>query len=100
MEVTPEGEILREWSVIGEDTWARFSRQIDYRKVPTTKPHRSHPNFAFLLEGDIWTTRCDQKDAICLTGRAHRPTRYSPAALPVFSRSKHGNISCHSAPCK
>jgi hypothetical protein len=72
LEVTTEGEILREWSVIGEDTWARFSRQIDYRKVPTTKPHRSHPNFAFLLEEDIWITRCDQKDAICLTSPGGR----------------------------
>jgi hypothetical protein len=67
VEITPEGEILREWSVIGEDTWSRFSRNIDYRRVATTKPHRAHPNFAFQVGEEIWVTRCDLKDAICLT---------------------------------
>ena len=67
VEITPDGEVLREWSVVGEDTWSRFSREVDYRQVPTTKPHRAHPNFAFLLGDDIWTTRCNLKDAVCLT---------------------------------
>jgi hypothetical protein len=78
VEITPEGEVLREWSVIGEDTWSRFSRAIDYRKVATTKPHRAHPNFAFQLGTDIWATRCDCKDAVCLTspGRIDIPVSY------------------------
>jgi hypothetical protein len=67
VEITPEGQVLREWSATGEDTWVRFSRKIDYRKVPTTKPHRSHPNFAFLVDDDLWITRCDDKDAVSLT---------------------------------
>jgi len=67
VEVTPEGEILREWSVTGEDTWIRFSREIDYRKRATTKPHKSHPNFAFFVDEDLWITRCDDRDAICLS---------------------------------
>ena len=29
VEITPEGETLREWSVVGEDTWSRFSREVD-----------------------------------------------------------------------
>jgi hypothetical protein len=72
VEITPEGETLREWSVVGEDTWSRFSREVDYRKVATTKPHRAHPNFAFLLGDDIWTTRCDLKDVVCLTTPGRR----------------------------
>lgn len=40
---------------------------MDYRKVFTTKPHQSHPNFVFHIGKNIWTTRCLQKDAICLT---------------------------------
>jgi hypothetical protein len=72
VEITPEGKILREWSVIGEDTWARFSREIDYRKVPTTKPHQAHPNFAFQLGDDIWATRCDLRDVVCLTSPSRR----------------------------
>lgn len=67
VEVTMDGKLLREWSVIGEDTWARFSRQTDYRLVPTTKPHRSHPNHVFELGGEVWVTRFQQHDAICLT---------------------------------
>jgi len=66
-EVTLGGEIVREWSVLGEDPWARFSRQTDYRLVPTTKPHKSHPNHVFELDGEIWVTRFQQRDAICLT---------------------------------
>lgn len=67
VEVTSEGKLLREWSVIEEDTWSRFSRQTDYRLVPTTKPHRSHPNHVFELNGEIWVTRFYQHDALCLT---------------------------------
>lgn len=69
---TPKGEVLREWSVLGEDPWVRFSRNIDYRKVDSTKPHRSHPNFVFELAGEIWVTRFMQRDAVSLTGPAKR----------------------------
>jgi len=64
---THSGEILREWSVLGEDPWATFSRSIDYRKVDSTKPHKSHPNFVFEMDGEVWVTRFMQRDAICLT---------------------------------
>lgn len=67
VEVTTDGKLVREWSVIAEDTWARFSRHTDYRLVPTTKPHRSHPNHVFELEGEVWVTRFQQRDVICLT---------------------------------
>lgn len=67
VEITTGGNLIREWSVIGEDTWARFSRNTDYRKVSTTKPHKSHPNHVFELDDEIWVTRLQQRDAICLT---------------------------------
>ncbi|MFJ5760228.1 hypothetical protein ACIQAA_14080 [Neobacillus sp. NPDC093182] len=71
VEVDPKGTILKEWNVLGQNPWERFSRTIDYRKVLTTKPHQSHPNYVFLLGNDIWVTRCLQKDAICLTKSNH-----------------------------
>ncbi len=71
VECTWEGKVLREWNVLGEEPWGRFSRSVDYRKVATTKPHQSHPNFVFHIGKDIWVTRLHQKDAICLT----RPDR-------------------------
>jgi len=66
LEIDLEGKIINEWSVIGENIWKRFSKNIDYRKVPTTKPHKSHPNYAFYIKNQLWVTRFEQKDAICL----------------------------------
>jgi hypothetical protein len=66
-EITPEGKVLREWSVLFDDPWQRFSRQTDYRKVPSNKPYRAHPNFVFWIGQDLWVTRADLKDAVCLT---------------------------------
>lgn len=66
LEMTTTGEILREWNVLGEDPWGRFSRDIDYRPL-NTKPHRSHPNYLFYLNDEIWVTRFHQGDALCLT---------------------------------
>jgi hypothetical protein len=71
---TSQGEALQYWNVLGEDPWARFSPQTDYRKVESTKPHRSHPNFVFELDGQVWVTRFRQRDAICLT-HTHKPIR-------------------------
>jgi hypothetical protein len=65
--MTPRGEHIEQWSVLGEPPWQRFSRDIDYRKVESTKPHQAHPNFAFELGSDVWVTRLRQRDAICLT---------------------------------
>lgn len=67
LELTPEGSIVREWNVLGTDPWKRFSRQIDYRKGISTKPHHSHPNYLFYNDEQLWVTRFEQKDAICLT---------------------------------
>ncbi|MBI3483555.1 MAG: hypothetical protein HY012_00160 [Acidobacteria bacterium] len=66
-EITPDGKTLREWDVLGEPLWTRFSRETDYRKVASTKPHKSHPNFVFFLGNEPWVTRFKQKDALCLT---------------------------------
>lgn len=67
VEISTTGSVLREWGALGDDPWERFSRQTDYRKVPTTKPHKSHPNYTFELNDDVWVTRLHQRDAVCLT---------------------------------
>jgi hypothetical protein len=72
VKVTPDGRVLEEWNVLGEDPWSRFSRDTDYRKVDSTKPHKSHPNFTFEMEGKTWVTRLNQRDAICLHDRSRR----------------------------
>ena len=69
---TPQGKTLAELCVLDEEPWSRFSRTVDYRKVDSTKPHQSHPNFVFELDGEIWATRLRQRDAICLNGSSKR----------------------------
>jgi hypothetical protein len=65
-EVSLAGEFIRHFDVMGQDTWSLFSRTTDYRKIPTTKPHRAHANHIFLLGDEIWVTRFHQRDAISL----------------------------------
>lgn len=72
LEVDEGGAVRREWNVLGADPWARFDRATDYRKVASTKPHGSHPNFVFESGGGIWVTRFEQRDAVCLTEPGRR----------------------------
>jgi hypothetical protein len=75
VEVTPEGELLRAVDVLGGSVWDRFSPTEDYRRVASTKPHRSHPTFVFFRDGEPWVTRFEQRDAVPLfdSGRPSRP---------------------------
>lgn len=66
------GELLSACNVTNEARWSRFSPDIDYRRVESTKPHKSHPNFVFELKDQVWVTRFRQRDAICLGDRAKR----------------------------
>lgn len=71
-EVSTDGKLIREWNVLGEDPWQRFSPNVDYRTVATTKPHRAHPNHVFQLDDEIWVTRFEQRDAVSLTRAGRR----------------------------
>ena len=66
-EITEEGDLVREWSVTEGAIWSRFSPTVDYRRVRSMKPHRAHPNHVFYIDSDVWVTRFEQRDAICLT---------------------------------
>jgi len=66
------GELVSACSVLREAAWSRFSPNIDYRRVESTKPHKSHPNFVFELDGQVWVTRFRQRDAVCLSDRTKR----------------------------
>jgi hypothetical protein len=68
VEISPDGRVIREWDVLGRGAWTHFSREVDYRKVLTTKPHKAHPNHVFRLGDETWVTRFQQKDAVCLDG--------------------------------
>jgi len=66
-EVDFDGQLVNEWDVLHQESYTGFERGKDYRKVPSTKPHPSHPNFAFQFDGEVWATRFKQRDAVCLT---------------------------------
>ncbi|MCP4806694.1 MAG: hypothetical protein GY913_29680 [Proteobacteria bacterium] len=51
-------------SASGVPIWERYDRSVDYRKVHTTKPHPSHPNYVFEAAGTRWITRFEQGDAL------------------------------------
>ena len=62
-----DNKAIKYFNALGLDPWGKFSEKIDYRKVITTKPHESHPNYIFHIEDEIWLSRFEQKDAICIT---------------------------------
>lgn len=66
-DVSPDGDLVNAWNVLKQEPWHKFSPEIDYRKVLTTKPHASHPNYTFELpDGSAWVTRFEQRDAVDL----------------------------------
>jgi hypothetical protein len=71
-ELSTDGDIVNEWTTLDERPWTRFSRSVDYRRIATTKPHLSHPNYVFCLGDEVWATRFHQKDAISLTNPPRR----------------------------
>ena len=73
-----EGKVIDIADVLGEQTWELFDPEKDYRKVPTTKPHRAHPNFVFECGGETFATRFNQKDAISLSSGK----RFGPFPAP------------------
>jgi hypothetical protein len=72
VELTHAGDVVHMWNVLGEDPWARFSPDTDYRKVATTKPHLAHPNHVFYVGDEPWATRFQQKDAVSLLDPSRR----------------------------
>ncbi len=59
-------------SALESHTWDRFNQETDYRLIPTTKPHEAHPNFVFVWNDEVWVTRFNTQDAICLADRSKR----------------------------
>ncbi len=66
VEIGADGTIIREWDVLCEDPWQRFSGDVDYRQIHSTKPHKSHPNYLFFIGNEPFVTRHIQRDAVSL----------------------------------
>jgi len=65
-EIDRSDRIVREWATAIDSGWEKFSKTKDYRRVSTTKPHISHPNYVFEDADRLWVTRFEQRDALCL----------------------------------
>lgn len=72
VELTVSGEVVRNTNVLGDDPWQRFARDVDYRRIKTTKPHLAHPNHVFYIGDEPWATRFQQKDAVSLVDPTRR----------------------------
>ena len=80
-------EVEEVLSATGADPWARFDRRTDYRRVATTKPHQSHPNFVFEADGRRWLTRFEQRDVQSLDGE--------PLTVPLARDPVHDGVVAH-----
>jgi hypothetical protein len=71
---------------------------VDYRKVVTTKPHKSHPNHVFLLDGQAWVTRFNQRDAVALENGeriaidVQRPHDGTPHGQHIYFTTIDGHV--------
>ncbi len=53
------------WDLLRGETGAReIDPQRDVRLIPDTKPHRQHPNHLFEMDGALWVTRLQTRDAV------------------------------------
>lgn len=61
----------RLYPVLPKGDYTELEPGTDYRVV-CTKPHKSHPNHVFRLDGQLWVTRFSQRDAVRLDDFAER----------------------------
>lgn len=78
------GAVVEQHSATGEDPWIRFDRNVDYRLLATTKPHRAHPNYVFHAAGTRWLTRFEQHDAL--------PIDRPGASIPIGPDPVHDGV--------
>jgi|GEM_PF-225964 len=50
----------------------RVEPDIDYRLIASTKPHFVHPNHLFVVDDEVWVTRCDTMDAVSINDHTRR----------------------------
>lgn len=81
--VTPDGRLVESYSTNAAPTWETYDRARDYRPL-STKPHPVHPNHLFVLDGQVWVTRCNKHDAVALRDHERR--------LKVAPGSPHDGI--------
>ncbi len=91
--------IVNQWTTGTVPTWDKYDSTIDYRKVATTKPHESHPNYVFQRGEHFFATRFHQQDAMDL--QRQQPVFQIPTGNPhdgivrdenVFFTTTNGHV--------
>ena len=82
------GEIIEYINAEGKPVWHRFSRDVDYRKMHSTRPHDCHPNFVYWMDGEPWITRCTQEDTVSM----YSPEKIIDLSGPDKEISVHDGI--------
>jgi len=60
-----EAAQTRLYPVLPQGDYAEVDPRADYRVI-CTKPHKAHPNHVFRIDGQLWVTRFEQRDAVRL----------------------------------
>ena len=63
----PCAKVVSEINIASQPTWQRFNNKIDYRTIPTTKPHEAHINHLFTIRKKVWVNLGNSRKAICVT---------------------------------
>lgn len=72
LELDLDGGVVGGWSVGGGDLHGRLDDGHDYRKDCDLKPHAYHPNHLFRLDGRVWATRFETRDAVDVLDQSRR----------------------------
>ena len=70
--VDDEGTVRGEHAALERGDVRALEPGVDYRRLPTTKPHAAHPNYVFRAAGGTWLTRFEQRDAVRVDDPAQR----------------------------
>lgn len=72
VEIDLDGNVLGAHNVLGDDPWAAFPQDRDYRMGVDLKPHRAHPNHVFHVGDEPFATRFECRDAVSLVDPTRR----------------------------
>lgn len=64
LDLAPSGDLRKAYDLADEPAFARFDRNLDFRRVNSTKPHYCHINYLFRVDGRLFATRFQQRDAV------------------------------------
>ena len=84
VEIDWDSQLLQHWIVGPQCPWERFSKETDFRKLPSTKPHDAHPNFVFIRDKKRWVTRFHYQDAVCIDA--------SGLSIPIQAGNPHDGV--------